>query len=203
MSDIDMDLFNILMESKVDDVEIDCPERLNMVLKEFDYGYIKDGKPYTGNNFDKYKTIDPKTFEKYRIGTCWDYTAYEYEYFKKEFDFDKLKSTAYFIQEEDGKDNPSHTWLAYETNGYTYIFEASWKKYKGIFEYESKDKMLKDYIKKFLRNNGTDPNIAKYIVLEFVPPTKYGLTSDKYLKYIYNNSKVVLNHGISDWDLYY
>lgn len=198
MIDIDKDLIIALIESTV---SINSIKKLNNILKNFKYGYIKNNIPYEGKDLNKYKTINPKDFKKYKIGTCWDYTAYEYLYFKKHFS--NLKIHTYFIQEDNSKDNPSHTWLSFELNKKFYIFEASWKSNSGIFKYNSEDKMIKDYAEKFIKNNKSNFNTSKFIVLEFDNPTRYGLSSRQYLKYIYNNSKVILNHGISNWNKYY
>lgn len=193
---IDTDLFSML-EASVNNIEADSPYRLNEILKEFDYGYLKNGTPCFGPDFKDYKTISPYAFEKYRIGTSFDYVSFEYEFFKKEFVFDKLNIHTYFIQEYDGYINPSHAWLTYEFNDYVNIFEAAWKDHKGIFEYDSRSDMFKDYIKKFINNNGSDILTAKYVVLEYKPLNVYGLTYNEYLKYIYSNSKIITNTGVN------
>ncbi len=62
-------------------------------------------------------------------------------------------------------EEPTHTWLSYETNNKVYVIESSWESNRGIHEYDTKEEMLEDYIMKFLESYGKDE--AKYSVLTY------------------------------------
>ena len=172
--------------------------RFNELLNEYDYGIVVDGKAYTDDiDFPKYTTIDPDTFKRYKCGTCWDYAEYEAKIFKDEFGFkftlNPLKHakefSLYYMQIDDGKKCPTHTWLAYKNNGKVYLFESSWKSQIGISKYNTEEEMVKDYIKKHRKENHDKDN--PIIVTKYKPNKTFGLTPEEFMRRCIDQGKVI------------
>lgn len=146
----------------------------NNQLNNYDYGIIVNGKKYTNNiNFSQYTTINPKIFERYKCGTCWDYTEYEAKIFKNRFHFNSTinplnhdkEFSLYYMQIADNKNCPTHTWLAYRNHRKIYLFESSWKSKTGITRYNTEKEMIHDYIIKHRIQNHDNSNpiiVTKY-----------------------------------------
>ena len=187
-----------LLKSNNNDKELSI-EDFNKQLNDGDYGILINGKAYTGENIDwsEYKTISPKDFAKYFVGTCWDYTEYEAKVFKDKFGFNftlnALKHdrefSLYYMQINDGKKYPTHTWLAYRNNGKIYLFESSWKSQVGISEYNTEEEMVKDYIKKHRKENHDKGN--PIIVTKYKPNKKFGLTPKEFMVRCIDQGKVI------------
>lgn len=144
-------------------------KKLNDQMKKWDYGYISNGKRYTGKEIDKdefksYKLMGHDKVEKYKIGTCWDYTSYEDYWFKKH----NIPHQCWYFQANRG-DN--HAWLSYKENGKVIAFEASWKSYTGLHVYNNEDEMLKDYISRSIKDwkaeTGATVKVGGYFVTKF------------------------------------
>lgn len=177
-------------------IDAKSPKELNSILNKFDYGFMYNGKRYDDIDPDKYRTIDPESFEKYRIGACWDYTAYEYYYFLNKFP-DLHPETYFILAVLNGTGTtPTHTWLSYSNDDKFYIFESSWK-YQGITEYSSKDNLFKSYSKLWLEDSDNETShypIKEFYILKFVPPTKFNMTPDEYMRYVDDTGIEVLGH---------
>ena len=170
----------------------------NKKLNTADYGILINGKIYTGENIDwrKYKTISPKDFEKYFVGTCWDYAEYEAKQFEEIFGFkhtlNDLKEkeySMYYMQIDDNNKCPTHTWITYKLNDKIYLFESSWKKYQGITKYNTEKEMMKDYIKKHKAFHKAKDN--PIIVTKYNRNTKFGLTPNQFMRGCIKEGKVI------------
>ena len=158
-----------------------------------EYGFIWNGKKYT-DDFSNYHTISPIDFSKYHIGVCWDYANYEYEYFKEYFK--NIFCQLYYIEMAGLPEEPTHTWLSYETNNKVYVIESSWESNRGIHEYDTKEEMLEDYIMKFIESNNANETEAKYSVLTYSPPAIYNMSPICFMDYVWKSGQVVRDNGL-------
>ena len=119
------------------------------------------------------------------IGICWDFAAYEAYWFKKH----GYKYSLYFAASNNNK--KTHTFLVYqdkETKKFC-IFESSWWRMRGIYEYDSERKAISDYFNKFKNDDKSD----KYILFKYKQPTKFNMTAQEYLNYIYDTGQIIFN----------
>lgn len=95
--------------------------------------------------FDKYRMHIPNTYKPIKGGICWDYCIIETLWFHKNFPSISIETYYYesFIDEET---SPTHTFLTFYYNDEWYWFEASWKKYAGIYSFPSKKECLRHVI---------------------------------------------------------
>ena len=151
------------------------PKQLNDYLNTFDYGILYKNKKIKNpncNDFKKYRTLEPLTFFKYKIGVCWDYTAAEYFYFKNNFNY---KCETIYIEIFD-KLSSSHTFLLYYDKGYCYYFESCYEKYKGIHKFKNKKEAINFVLNNMLKKN----NNFKYIINEYCI-NEYGLKTLEFM----------------------
>ena len=189
--DTNKDLNEVLSNDKL------MIEAFNKELNTADYGIVVNGKPYTGKNIDynKYKTLSPKEFEKYYTGICWDYTEYEANQFEEIFDFkhtlndlrEKEYSMYYMVLKNKDGDTSCHTWLAYKLYGKIYSFESSWEKYKGITEFSSEEDMLYNYISKYKKEYSE----GEVVISKYPKNTKFGLGCEEFMNRCINTGKVI------------
>lgn len=131
------------MNNKINNIPDDI-NRLSEELSNYQYGYLVNGKIETDMEsfFDNYKSLTIKDFEKYKVGVCWDYVHYEANWFK--IHGYKYETFYVQVQDEDGY-CPSHTFLVFYLPGSNkpYYFEASWKKYRGIENFNTLSELHK------------------------------------------------------------
>ena len=131
------------MNGKISNIPDDII-RLSEELNNYQYGYLVNGKIETDMEsfFDNYKSLTIKDFEKYKVGVCWDYVHYEANWFK--IHGYKYETFYVQVQDEDGY-CPSHTFLVFYLPGSNkpYYFEASWKKYRGIENFNTLSELHK------------------------------------------------------------
>ena len=131
------------MNNKINNIPDDII-RLSEELNNYQYGYLVNGKIETDMEsfFDNYKSLTIKDFEKYKVGVCWDYVHYEANWFKVHGY--KYETFYVQVQDEDGY-CPSHTFLVFYLPGSNkpYYFEASWKKYRGIENFNTLSELHK------------------------------------------------------------
>ena len=170
-------------------IDVDNPEELNKYLNNFGYDNNISANPKS------YRSLSPKKFLKLRKGICWDFAEFEAEYFKEvfanySFTIQELKNdkySLYFYQQEDGKSNATHTWLAYMDNDTVYVIESSWGEMMGIHKYTSEDEMINDYVSKL------NPDGNKAILKKYYPFKRYNLTAKEYLDIIYGTGNFIIN----------
>ena len=114
-------------------------------LNDCGYGMVVNNTavPITNSTTDKqlqqYRTISPKDFEKYKIGVCWDYCAYEEYIFRTQL---KIPYTCYYIETAPPASD-THSFLIFRKNGKFYKIESSFSSFRGI----KKNKYKFDVIK--------------------------------------------------------
>lgn len=155
------------------------PEKLFQLLHCCDYGYISNGKRKTENlgNFEDYLTLSPKELITYKIGTCWDFTTYEYLFFRKYMINIPVK--CFYIEAED---NSTHTWLVFYKNNLVNIFEYSWYDLRGIHTFNTETEMLNFYTIRFL--NTVHPFNDTFAIYTYIPPKQYHLNPDQFMYYV-------------------
>ena len=170
-------------------IDVDTPEELNKYLNNFGYDNNISANPKS------YRSLSPKKFLKLHKGICWDFAEFEAEYFKEvfanyRFTIQELKNdkySLYFYQQEDGKGNATHTWLAYMDNDMVYVIESSWGEMMGVHKYTSEDEMINDYVSKL------NPDGNKAILKKYYPFKRYNLTAKEYLDIIYGTGNFIIN----------
>lgn len=172
-----------IMESYKNDSIFQEIVAFNNELNNFEYIIPATGKlNVSEDDFMKYyKMLTPKEFEKYGGGVCWDYVAYEADYFKRHFPSIKFKS--FFVVSINDMDQPTHTFILFDYKGYTYWFEASWKDMHGLYKFKNEKDAL-DYICKKLREPVR--NYKKQYVIEYDPldKTLFGMSCTEYMDYM-------------------
>lgn len=152
-------------------------KELNSYLNKFRYGILIGDKVITKNiDYKKYKTIDIPTMDKYRVGTCWDFSNYEYHWLKDH----NYKCKVFFMCIDNNDECPSHSFVLVYLNNKVYWLESSWFIYQGIHEYDNEEDALFDVINKhnnhFNKNNKYKMYYRQYTPnkdLVGISPTKY------------------------------
>lgn len=130
------------------------------------------------DSYNNYETLSPARFNKFKGGICWDYVAYESQYFKSKFPEVKFK-TFFFATVKNNIINHTHTFLLFYLNNKVYWFEDSWKSHIGIIEYNNENDAL-SHIVKLLKNNKDD-----WFVVEYKCSNKFMRINEKtYLNYM-------------------
>ena len=156
--------------------------KFNNLLNKFDYIIpASNTSDVSSKTYEYYKMLKPEEFEKYHGGICWDYVAYEADYFNK--NFPEIKYSVYFIVSINDDDQPTHTFLLFKHKNYTYWFESSWKSMCGVYRFNNESEAL-DYICKELRKG--IKNYKKQYAIKFNPLDKklFGLNTTEYMKYM-------------------
>lgn len=131
-------------------------------------------------SFNKYQSLSPQEFVKYHGGICWDYVAYQYYYFKKNFNNIKVRSF-FFAKLDKHKIISTHTFNLLYFDNKVYWFEASWKTHIGIFEGDDEDEIL-SYVINILLDGKFDWN---WHLAEFVPSDELiGISDKEYIDYM-------------------
>lgn len=140
---------------------------LSKEMDSWDYGVIQNGKRYfydndmSNVNWSKYRTTPVNELKKKRIGTCWDFTNYEYSVLKKQNQ--NPKAYMVVLQKSDKPDDVvTHTFVTYGNGQKKYWLESAWWKHHGINEIGS----IKDVGKKFEEQYGSD---KPYSIFEYDP----------------------------------
>jgi len=136
------------------------------LMESIEYGWMdkQNGKHNIVDETysDNYALQRPKEIIKNKIGVCWDQVELERYYFKG----NDWNIKTYFIVHYDNDRCPSHTFLTFEKDNKYYWFEHSWKKFKGIHEYNSIKDLLASvrdkFIKYELNNNYNKNNLCIY-----------------------------------------
>jgi hypothetical protein len=135
-----------LKATKNESAILESSNDLSAILKFNQYMLDKEYVVNSGNgkvidqespeDFCKYyRLMSPKEFEKFGGGVCWDYVPYEAYYFSK--NFPNIKYKTFYHVFNDNHNCPTHTFLLFYMNNKCYWFEASWKKYAGVYEFNS------------------------------------------------------------------
>lgn len=163
-------------------------------MEKIRYGWVdKSGKIHEGvdaNLNDDYRLQNPKEVMKSEVGTCWDQVELERFYFHGH----TIKT--YFLAYYDNKNCPTHTFLTFEKQGKYYWFEHSYKKYRGIHEYNSEKELLIDVRSKFMKDEleRLNSKFDKYqLVLREYRKPKSHLTIEEFYKHCEKNMYIDLD----------
>lgn len=145
-------------------------------------------------DYDEYKMLTPTEFEKYHGGVCWDYVAYQADYFNTHFP--KVSYKVYFLCFVNDDDNPTHTFMVFKYNDKYYWFESSWKKEQGIKMYNSEQDALNDIKRRMIEFDGRQ--FKKSFCIDFNPldSVLFGMSCDEYKNYMSNLHKRNLYESI-------
>ncbi len=160
-------------------------ELLDFFEKNMKYGFtcgdkvFVDTEPDFQKNMDKlYKLRVGEDFIKSGYGVCWDFCEFERLYFEKK----KIPHECYFYLSfyAHNQGGPTHTFLLFNQNKKWFWFEFSWLKYRGIWEYASKEDALKDILEKFI--DFFDRNFEKVEVYK-TTKAKAGLNTFEFVEH--------------------
>ncbi len=137
-----------VFNSKEKNKNVNIPKELiefNSKLNQFPYGILIDNKVETENiDWMQYRTIPIKKFERYKVGTCWDFVNYQsYWLTKRGYNHKNI-----LIQIDNGNDCPSHTVSLVFIGDSVYWIESAWGLYQGIHEYNNEKNAIVDICKK-------------------------------------------------------
>jgi len=169
--------------------DIDTLDKVIDLQKEmdtWDYGVVQDGNKflYDDNNISKvdwgrYVTYTINELTDIKLGTCWDFTNYEYYKLRKL----GLNPKAYFIMlkkttgpwTEKTKDNEidTHSFVTVNVENDTYWIESAWWNNRGVHKINS----LWDVISRFDEQYGSDKEFDLY---EYDPTGMDGLSMREY-----------------------
>lgn len=158
----------------------DSPEKLNQVLNDFDWSCIVDNKRVesTEENWNKYRVLLPNQFLDLRAGCCWDYCNFQSEYFDAYFP--ELKYKLFIIDSEES----NHTFMTYEENDRIKLFESSYKKYSGVYEFKEEHEVRDFYLEKM--------NLEHYRIYNYKRLNKnYGILAEEFMSYIWTEGKLL------------
>lgn len=176
---------------------INTPEELNKYMDSIEYGFItKNGEMIDQSHekfddenyfYDEYHLQSPGGLLQSKLGVCWDQTELERVWFNNK----GINNTVIYIEINDGKDIPSHTFLVYEDDNGYYWFEHSWYQFRGIRKFIHLKDLLNTVItnhQKF-NNDTTSPVVVK--TLSNAP--SYGITCDEFMNYARNQKSIDIN----------
>jgi hypothetical protein len=81
----------------------------------------------------------------------------------------------------------------FNDNDKYYWLENAWIKYKGVHEYDSKEELLSDVVKKFVATI-KDGNVNKTRLYQFDKPN-YGINYNKYVKHCLSGISIKVFKG--------
>lgn len=147
------------------------PQDLLEELKKFDYGVYYNGKIIKGKDlkdedFGKYyKPIPYKTFERVKVGICWDFANFEAYWFKEH----GYSYKTYYIELDIKPVYSTHTFLVFQkpNDDTYYYFEVSYGKLQGIHEFDELYNVFKFVYESMLETkNGSLKNV-RYFLTEY------------------------------------
>ena len=154
----------------------------NKVLNNLDikYGYRdKNGKCFIepNKNFkEDYYLQSPKDVINSKMGYVFDQVELE----RFLLDSIGIDNRSYFMIYNSSDNEMSHSFIVFKDYNKYYWLENSWIKYRGVHEYEDKEELLDDVIKKFI-STIKDGDINKLRLYQFNKPN-YGINYNKYVK---------------------
>lgn len=144
--------------------------------------------PADNKAFQKYYyVLSPKEFGRYEGGVCWDYVAYQADYFKKNYPSLDYKVFYMMSIHEDPDDVPTHTFMLFKYENKWFWFESSWKPYMGIWEFSSIPAALTYITNAHKLSVMKKPGISRFKMVsisEYNPldETLFGLTCEEFME---------------------
>jgi catalase len=154
-------------------------ELLEFMSDNLSYGFIKrsDGKilknrgdkEWQDSWLNEYFLQKPEELLKNKFGVCWDYIELERSWFES-LGYE-VKTFYMAVIRDEGSKLPTHTFLAYYDNNKWYWFEYSWYNERGIREYESLEKLIRDanekHTKSLLKEGASPEDVKNHKVYEY------------------------------------
>lgn len=163
----------------------------NDACNEFQYGVFNNGilTQSSYSDYDKYwRLASPSQFEKQGGGTCWDFTAYEADFFKNKLSKTWFKTI--YIMFNKPENYPSHTFLVFKYDDEFYYFESAYQSYKGIYWGDSESDII-DFVmlnmrRDELRQSHADLFKYTYYVCSYNANDKrtYGMNCTEFMNYM-------------------
>lgn len=161
------------LNEKSDDILPEILE-LNEKLNGYEYGIFSNGKFGSAKQdafLKTYKVATPAQFEAHKGGVCWDFAAYEYDYFKKHFS--GVTPTAWFVVFDNNNDCPTHTFITFKYKGKVYYFESSFGALQGVWVANSEKDIISMVMDKMAKTDSLGRNYFdlgyEYYVLQYNP----------------------------------
>ena len=152
------------------------------LMDDIDYGWVDKNDKKHIDDFDTfsddYTLQSPKQIMKSKIGVCWDQVELERYYFNS---CSNIKT--FFLVYYDGDKCPTHTFLTFEKNEKYYWFEHSYKKFRGIHEYNSLKDLLLDVREKFIKDELDNKYKKMNLVLHEYKKPKYNISVQEFYRH--------------------
>lgn len=156
--------------------------RLNLKLNQYEYIIPNNGdivyKISAKDYWYKYRYLTVEEFEQYGGGICWDYVRYEHRVFP-------VAHKCYYVM-FNCENEPTHTFLIFPYKDKYYWFESSWKRSRGIYEFNSLNEAIFGVCKILYEDElHTTGNRAKYFYLSEYNPDEVpdGCTCEEFMKW--------------------
>ena len=150
------------------------------LMKDIEYGWIdKDNNKHSliDESFsNSYILQSPNEAIANKIGICWDQVELERYYFRA----NDWNIKTYFIVHYDSDKCPTHTFLTYEKNGKHYWFEHSWKRLRGIHEYNTEKDLLLNVKDKFIKYELNNQYDTENLVIHEYKRPKYHISAQDF-----------------------
>lgn len=142
------------------------------LMHDIEYGWMdknNDKHSSIDNTFsDTYQLQSPNEIINSKVGVCWDQVELERYYFKA----NAWNIRTYFIVYYDQDKCPTHTFLTFQKDNKYYWFEHSWKKYLGIWQYDTMESLLLDIKNKFIMDEVKDKyQLENLCLFEYIKPS--------------------------------
>ena len=169
--------------------------KIMSIMETIEYGfkdgngnniYELDGKFWNDMNSFYYLLLPEELLEK-KCGVCWDQVELE----RKLFNDSGIPCKTYFIYGNDRNRLPSHTFLVYEDGNSLFWFEHAWEKYRGIYEYDSLEKLFRDVKTKFISFNEGITSNEVYLFEYNIPPVH--IKCDDFYKFIETQKEIFID----------
>jgi ribosomal protein S18 acetylase RimI-like enzyme len=140
-------------------------------LKDYKYGFVKDGKLITDASDDaygkyyKFMTLDE--FEKYQGGICYDYVEWEESYLK---DHGKSYKKYYLYADSEN----THTFILVKSNDELLWVETAFKDVVGVHKVHDLQEACKLIVTAMFRLNNSKRDEINYYVWEYKGHPEYG-----------------------------
>lgn len=159
------------------------------------YGWrsITNDKLYTGNDdsgdfYNDYRLQSPTQLTKSKYGVCWDQVELERRWFTKQ----GIEHNVFYIEIQNQKNDPTHTFLVYSMNGVYWWFEHAWGDNMGIRKYDDLRSLIIDVVLKHQAENNDRTSPIYVSWLKEAPI--FGITCQQYMNYAHSQYQLDVNN---------
>lgn len=138
--------------------------------------------------FNYYRLQSPSQTAESRVGVCWDQCELERRWFGKH----GIEHGVFYIELQDQKCLPTHTFLVYKLYDAYWWFEHSWGDMRGIRKYDDLRSLIIDVVLKHQAANN-DRTSPVYVSWLQEPPT-YGITCEQFMQYAHSQRQLDVNN---------